>query len=388
MPLPLCGLSVAYSATMASAAEIRRRHDRLLAAMDAAGLDAVVIAGNTEFQQKGYIRYFADWRLYGGTAFLVVRPGCAPALVLGLGAQAEWAKELSAVPDTRAVLDKIDSVVATLLESGASPRRVGVVGLKTVMTHGDAVRLAAALADSALEDATDLVESFWGELSPEGLADVETAHGRVARIFDAFKAALAPGRGEREVVADAYAVAVRQGCLEGVIHLNPGPGGGTRPASERRVEADDIYKMFMEFLTPEGYLIELGGCFSFRPPPAAWRAKHDLVARAIAAAMDASRPGRVADDIVSVIRRTYEESGAEIVGRRLWDFHGQGMHSLLRPFGLPGSQDPFRADTMINIHPGLLTADGLGISATSNYVVTRDGGRPLGGFRHEWHVAG
>jgi Xaa-Pro aminopeptidase len=388
VPLPPCGVSVAYSATMASASEIRRRHDRLLAAMDAAGLDAVVVAGNTEFQQKGYIRYFADWRLYGGTAFLVVRPGRAPALVLGLGAQAEWAKELSAIPDTRAVLDKIDGVVAALLESGAAPRRVGVVGLKTVMSHGDAVRLAAALAGAALEDATDLVEGFWGELSAEGLADVEAAHARVARIFDAFKAALAPGRGEREVVADAYAVAVRQGCLEGVIHLNPGLGGGTRPASERRVAADDIYKMFMEFLTPEGCLIELGGCFSFRPPPAAWRDKHDLVARAIAAAMDASRPGRVADDIVTVIRRTYEESGAEIVGRRLWDFHGQGMHSLLRPFGLPGSLDPIRADTMINIHPGLLTADGLGISATSNYVVTRDGGRPLGGFRHEWHVVG
>lgn len=356
--------------------------------MDAAGLDAIVVAGNTEFQQKGYIRYFADWRLYGGTAFLVVRPGYPPALVLGLGAQAEWAKELSAVPDTRAVLDKIDGVVDALRGSGAPPRRVGVVGLKTVMTHGDALRLAASLGQAAIEDATDLVEGFWGELSAEGLSEVESAQARVARVFDAFKAALVPGRGEREIVADAYAVAVREGCLEGVIHLNPGLGGGTRPAGERRAAVEDIYKMFMEFLTPEGYLIELGGCFSFRPPPAAWRAKHDLVARAIAAATEASRPGCVADDIVDVIRRTYEDAGAEIVGRRLWDFHGQGMHSLLRPFGLPGSRDPIRAGTMINIHPGLLTADGLGISATNNYVVTPEGGRPLGGFRHEWHVVG
>jgi len=31
------------------------------------------------------------------------------------------------------------------------------------------------------------------------------AHARVAHVFDAFKSALAPGRGERDVVADAYA---------------------------------------------------------------------------------------------------------------------------------------------------------------------------------------
>ncbi len=87
-------------------------------------------------------------------------------------------------------------------------------------------------------------------------------------------------------------------------------------------------------MTPDGYLIELGGCFSFRPPPQAWLRKHAIVSEAIANAIEMTRPGLVADDIVSVIRRTYEKAGMEIVGRRLWDFHGQGMHSILKPFGL------------------------------------------------------
>jgi len=91
-------------------------------------------------------------------------------------------------------------------------------------------------------------------------------------------------------------------------------------------------------------------------------------------------------DIVRTIAQAYADSGAPVVGRRLWDFHGQGMHSLMRPFGLPGSQDPLANGMMLNIHPGLMTADGLGISATSNYLVTASGGRPLGGFRHRWQV--
>lgn len=373
---------------MASPNEIAARTARLRGAMAGQGLDAVVIAGNTEFQQKGYIRYFADWRMYGGTAYVVVPRTHDPVLVMGLGAQAEWAKELSAVPDTRAVLDKIEGVAEAVLAVAAGAGRIGVVGLGTVMPHADAVALRAKLAPREMVDATDLVEGLWCILSAADREEVAASHDAVALVFDAFRDALRPGRTEREIVADAFGTAIRTGCLEGVIHLNHGMGSGTRPATARVVERDDIYKMFMEFLTPGGYLIELGGCFSFKPPPRGWSAKFDLVAQAIDGAVRGTRPGMVADDLVALIRREYDRAGVEIVGRRLWDFHGQGMHSLLRPFGLPGSQDPIAADMMINIHPGLLTADGLGISATSNYLVTQEGGRPLGGFRHRWHVVG
>lgn len=368
--------------------EVSRRLDRLRAAMQQNGFAAVVVAGNTEFQQKGYIRYFADWRLYGGGTQMVVSQNDAPILFLGPGAQAEWAKELSAVPDTRAVPDRITAVVHAILDCTAPGDRIGVIGLDKIMPHGEALRLAKGVEPRKIEDATEMVEAFWGILSPTDLADVEVAHGRVAKVFYAFRDAIRPGRSERAVVADAIQLAVQEGCLEGVIHLNNGLGSGTRPATDRIFERDDIIKMFMEFLTPEGYLIELGGCFSFRPPATNWMKKFDLVARAIEDAMAATRPGLVADDVVETIRQTYEAAEADIVGRRLWDFHGQGMHSLLRPFGLPGSTDPILENTMINIHPGLLTADGLGISATSNYVVTPDGGVHLGGFRHQWHVVG
>ncbi|MCA3263474.1 MAG: aminopeptidase P family protein [Telmatospirillum sp.] len=373
---------------MASPTEIDRRQLLLRAAMREAGFEALVIVGNTEFQQKGYIRYYANWRLYGGTAFLVVPLVRDPTLVLGLGAQAEWAKELSAIADTRAVPDKIEAVAALLRETVGAKAPVGIVGMKTILAHGDAQRLAVSLPDHPLVDATDLVEELWCRLSPEDLTAVARAHDDVACVFEAFKAALRPGRCEREVVADAFQTAIGRGALEGVIHLNHDFKAGTRPASDRRIESGDVYKMFMEFLTDDGYLVELGACFSFRPPGAAWLRKHALVVAAIENAIAATRPGMVADDVVGVIRRTYEKSGVEIVGRRLWDFHGQGMHSLLRPFGLPGSTDPIRENTMINIHPGILTADGLGISATNNYLVTADGGRALGGFRHQWHVVG
>src|SRR5262245_21143987 len=116
---------------MASREEIARRHARLMGAMREAGYDRLVVVGNSEFNQRGYIRWLADWRLFGGSAYLVVPAARPPVFLLGLGAQAEWAAAHGVIADTRAVLDKIDAVIAALRETAPLPQRIGVVGLAT-----------------------------------------------------------------------------------------------------------------------------------------------------------------------------------------------------------------------------------------------------------------
>lgn len=367
-------------------ADIEARRQRLAGAMRAAGFDALVVAGDTEFNKRGYIRYLTDWRLYGGTGFLVLHPNGTAVFVLGLGAQAEWAMEGCAPLEVRAVLDKVAAVAAEVAAHVPPGGRVGVVGLDAIVSHGDARRLDASLSGRELADATALVEDQWSVLSRAEITAAEAAHAIVAECFAAFRDALVPGLSEREVVAAAYARGVTLGCLDGIVNVSTAAGAGTHPAGERRFERGDIVKMFMEFLTPQGYLIELGGCFSFGPPPSKWQRRFDQAATVFEAAIAAARPGMVADDLVRLIQAETERTGAQIVGRRLWDFHGQGYHSLQRPFGLPGSQDPIREGMMINLHPGLLTADGLGVSMTSNFIVERSGGRALGAFRHRWQV--
>lgn len=362
------------------------RRERALATVHAAGGEALVAAGDTEFNKHGYIRYFTGWRLYGGTGFVVVRPGGDADFVLGLGAQAEWAGQACRGIAVRPVLDKVAAIAEAVRACTSATARIGVAGLDVILSHGDARRLQEAVGRRTLFDASLLVEDQWAELEPADIAAAEAAHAIVAEAFAAFRAALAPGRTEREVVAAAYGRAAELGCFDGIVNVSVAAGAGTHPATARRFERDDVVKIFMEFLTPQGFLIELGGCFSFGKPSPAWRDRFALAAGVIEAAIAATRPGMVADDLVRFIAEETGRAGADVVGRRLWDFHGQGYHSLQRPFGLPGSQDPIRAGMMINIHPGLLTADGLGVSATNNYIVTPDGGRPLGGFRHAWQV--
>jgi len=350
------------------------------------GYDALVIAGGSDYSMRGYVRYVADWRLFGGTGFVVFPLEEQPVFVLGLGAQAEWAKAESAIDDTRAVLRKIDGVIAALKEKGLSKGHIGVAGLNGIMPYGNGKTLIASMSGARFEDATRLMQDVMVALSEEEISLAEETHHYVVRVRDRIKEAMAPGKTEREVLAEGLHEAASLGCLDGMAHLSNRAASGTRPGSDRLIKADDIIKVFLEFSGPSGFLIELGAVFSFREPSELKRRTFDTVVKAIEQASELMRPGIKAGELCEVIRKTYLEDGWNITGRRLWDYHGQGLNSLMPPIGMPGSEEELKENMMLNIHPGILTEDGWGVSVTHNYIVTPDGGRALGNFKPQWHV--
>ena len=371
---------------MVSTKELERRYSALRSSMRNAGYEALVLVGNSDYNQRGYIRYVSDWRLFGGTAYAVLPLDDSPVFILGLGAQAEWAQRLSFIRDTRAVLDKCDEVIAILKASRLARSAIGVVGLEGIMPYGDAKRLFASLPGARLEDATRLMQNVMVELSQEEVDRAEQTHHFVAKVLSRIEQVIAPGKTERDVMAEAAHVAAGLGCLDGMAHLSHREGSGTRPPTDRRIDMNDIIKVFLEYSGPNGFLVELGGVFSFIEPPEEKLRKFDTVRKAIDRAAQLMRPGVKAGELCQVIEETYVDDGWRITGRRLWDFHGQGLNSLLPPLGMPGSGEELKENMMLNIHPGILTEEGFGVTITNNFIVTRQGGRPLGGFEHKWRV--
>ena len=371
---------------MVSRGEQSRRYTALREAMHQAGYQVLVVAGNSEYNQRGYIRYLSDWRLFGGTAYVLFPLAHDPIFLLGLGAQAEWAQAQSMIGDTRAVMDKCSELVSSLEAMGLSQGNIGVVGLNGIMPYGDAKTLMTSLPEARIQDATRLMQDVMVLLSQEEIALAEETHRFVVRVLRRIREVLSPGKTEREVMAEAIHVAAELGCLDGMAHLSHKAASGTRPPTDRRIEADDIIKVFLEFAGPSGFLVELGSVFSFHEPPEEKLQKFLTVRRAIDRAAELMRPGVKAGELCQVIEETYRQDGWNIVGRRLWDFHGQGLNSLMPPLGMPGSEEELEENMMLNIHPGILTEDGWGVSVTHNYIVTPQGGRPLGDFEREWQV--
>lgn len=344
------------------------------------------MAGDSHGRGRGYIRYVADWRLFGGTGFVILPLDADPIFFLSFGAQGEWAKAGSAISDTRGTLTQVRDMVEALEALGLARDTIGVAGLDTIMHHGDAKLLEQSLLKAHIQDATQMVEEIMVVLSDEEIACAEETQRCVVAVLDRIGDVLAPGVTERAVLAEAIGLAASLGCLDGMAHLSPETGSGTRPGTERRIQEEDNIKVFIEFFGPSGFAVELGGVFSFCEPSEGKQRKFATVVKAIDRAAELMRPGMVADQLVQAIRQVYLEDGWEIIGRRVVDFHGQGLNGHFQPDGLPGSQEVLKDKMMLNIHPGLLTKDGWGVSVTHNYIVTPDGGRALGGFRPEWKV--
>jgi Xaa-Pro aminopeptidase len=369
----------------ADQALIDDRHARIRRAMEAAGYHALVVIGDST-GNRSFIRYLADWRMFGGTAYIVFPLEGAPALIMGLGAQAEFAQELSAIRDTRPVLDRNGALIDALKEKGLTHRRLGAVGWHHVMAHGDAEAVMAGLPGVVFGDATALMRSVMAALSDEEVSQAEETHGYLTLIWNRLARELKPGRSSREVMAEAIHEAARLGCHDGMAHIGFGQASKTMPGSERIISEDDICKIFLEYSGPSGFEVELGGQFSFREPPIEYARKHRTVLEAIETAMELSRPGAVAGDLCRAIQQVFEDDGWNITGRRLWDFHGQGLGGSMPPTGLPESDEVLQPNWMINIHPGLLTEDGIGLADTFNYIVTPGGGRPLANHKPKWWV--
>ncbi|MGQ9583833.1 MAG: M24 family metallopeptidase, partial [Anaerolineae bacterium] len=343
---------------MVSTAERKRRETALREAMHASGYQALLLAGNAEAAQRGYIRYLSDWRLWGGSGYLVFPLDGDPVLVLGSCSQAHWAKGVGWIRDVRcALVDKIAEVVRVLRTKGLSRSSIGVVGLNRLMPYGDAKALMALLPEAHVQDATRLVDDVMAVKSQEEIAQAAETCRFVAQALERVKEVLSPGKTEREVMAEAIRFLAARGCLDGIAHISAEAAPYVSPARDRRIEVDDILKVSLEFAGPGGYWVELSAVFSFREPPDRERRLFATALKALERGRDLMRPGVKGGELSRAIEETYREDGWHITGRSSVDIHGIGLNVIAPPIGLPGSDDELRENMILNIHPGILVDD-------------------------------
>jgi len=372
---------------MASLQERDRRMGALRTMMAEQGVEAIVLGGNAEATQRGYIRYVADWRLWGGKGFAVLPLEGEPTLILGAGSQSHWSKIVGWIPDVRPASDMVAEVAGVIQAKGLAHATLGIVGMNQVMTYGDATALQRHLSQARLVDVTSAVDEVMAVKSAEELASAAESYRAVAQAHATLRATLAPGKSERVVMAQAVATLAELGCLDGIAHLTNATTPFFRPPTERIISADDIIKVSLEFAGPGGYWVELSGVYSFREPPARDLRYYQTSLKALERIRAMLRPGACGGDVTRTVEATFAEDGWNVTGRGIWDGHLIGLNVIRPPYGLIENRDIFKANTIFNVHPGLLVdEDRMGMFVQDNLVVTPSGGIPLAEYHHQWHV--
>ena len=323
---------------MSAIATARRK--RLSEAMDAEGVDLLVIYGNA--WQSDYLRYATDYGILEGEGLAVVRRGGETTLYLDSPLEADRAGVEAPGIDVAFAPSMLADVEA-LLERARNSRLASAP--KRLLPR----RLAARAEDLAIADHTAMLDRLLMNKLDVEIAAIRAAADIADEGYAVFKNAARTGRADYELVAEVEGFFRTRGVDDNFMLI--GVGGrevrGMAPPMGKRLKPGDLVTTE---LTPciNGYYIQICRTLVVGEPSAEQHAAFAVYRDALEAGIAAVRPGVTAADIA---RAENEIFRAHDLGEYVTDAytrvrgHGLGLFVDTKPHLLE--------DVNVRIEPGM-----------------------------------
>ncbi|HLI21002.1 MAG TPA: Xaa-Pro peptidase family protein [Stellaceae bacterium] len=322
------------------------RRNRLRAAMQEAGIEALVVYGNS--WQADYLRYVADFSSLEGHGMAVVAPDGAVELFVDSAAEAERAEaETTGIKVTLA--PEIAKEVAGRLERIAN-HRIAAAPLGFMPKY---------IADKArgykLEDGTKLVDHLLMVKLPAEIETLRCAAKLADQGYEVFRKAARPGRMQYELIADVENFFRKNGCADNFMIM--GSGGkdvfAMAPPSARRIAQGDI---ITTELTPaiHGYFAQICRTMVLGKASEAQKRAHALYREAMEAGIAAVKPGVTAADVARAENDVFRKHGyGEYATSKYTRVrgHGLGLFTDTKPHILEDVDTVLEAGMVIIVHP-------------------------------------
>jgi Xaa-Pro dipeptidase len=349
-----------------SGAERERRYANVRAAMDAAGLDAVVVCGSEYTGFEGAVTYMSGFQIVHRYAYMLLPREGDPAIVFP--AEARYVGEHGRTWIEEQVFADLPGA---WLADWLAGSRVGVYGLDYVMTVRDHQALASRVALQPFDVEFDLARAV---KSDEELDSVRESVRINVDGFHAFLAAYAPGRTAAEALAPAEKLFVERGC--GRLTMNMVLVGPEFAIAR----ADTLLGHFcipsLEIAGPGGHWVEVSRAIG-DPGPEEERML-EAYTDYFEAARGAMRPGASAHDVHAAVSRGFRARGYDlghVTG------HSIGMTMIEHPKIGEGVETELRENMVFSMHPHAIAADGRScLYMQDTWLVGPSGGEPLAGL--------
>ena len=344
------------------------RRQRLLAAMDAADIDAMVLYGNA--WQGDYLRYASDFGILEGHGIAVVTRDEGVRLFLDSATDAERA-EVEAPNAALHLVRDVPRAVAAWLDR-ADNRRTAAAP-RSFLPEA----LVQSAAGTRLTDATRVVDELLMHKLPSEIATIRRAARLADEGYDVFKAAARTGRRQYELVADVEAFLRANGAADNFMII--GSGGqdvyGMAPPSERRLKPGDLVTTE---LTPAvgGYYAQICRTLVVGKATAAQKRAFGVYREALEAGIAAVRPGATAADVARAendVFRKYELGDYVTNKYTRVRGHGMGLFADSKPHILEDVDTKLVPGMTLIVHPNTYHPD-VGYMVLGDGVVVTDTG--------------
>ena len=346
--------------------ERERRYANVRAAMDAAGLDAVIVCGSEYTGFEGAVTYMSGFVIVHRYAYVLLPREGDPAIVFP--AEARYVGEHRTTWIEEQVFADLPG---SWLADRLAGQRVGVYGLDYVMTVRDHQALAGRAALEPFDLEFDLARAV---KSDEELESVRESVRINVDGFQAFLAAYAPGRTAAQALAPAEELFVERGC--GRLTMNMVLVGQEFAIARADTVLGDFCVPSLEVAGPGGHWVEISRAIGV--PGDEERRMLEAYVEYFEAAREAMRPGASAHDVHAAVSRGFRARGYDlghVTG------HSIGMTMIEHPKIGDGVETDLQESMVFSMHPHAIGPDGRScLYMQDTWLVTPGGGEPLAGL--------
>ena len=387
--------------TKADLAERETRYRRVREAMQRAELDALLVAGKGHWWTgRGYLRYFTNFHLWGHDGLLLIPLDGEPALTMSSPALAVRIGEEGWVTDTRGDVYIVPRMADYIRERGLASSRIGIAGLRFILSAGSYDELQRLVPDATFVDADDLMDRLRSTKSALEIVQERELWAMAKSVMTRFGELVkgAKGVGQRELISEVTKPVWASGARDLLIFIGESPGVSEVPA-DIPLLLEDKLRFHLEICGESGHWCEITINCAFKEPNDLERKIIEDELLAFAEVRKVAKPGNRLSDMAATFNRVMQQQGWGDLGEETthFHFHGQGMDTIERPWFSQKrpwgqSQDwPLEAGMVFSYHPrrDVLPPGTWSSGLNEDILITEDGAERLSvDWEHRWRPMG
>jgi Xaa-Pro aminopeptidase len=348
-----------------------RRYSLVKERMAAQGLDGLIVIGNGQITQKGYVKYLTNYRsmLYNIVVIFPIEGEVR--LLVPSPVQEYWGGILSWIKNVEEQVPNLnESLSRSLQEMRLSKGRLGLINTK-IISADTYLSLTRDFPDSTMVDATPILDEIRMIKSRGEQELVRTAANLADLSFKVLSEILRPGMSEREIVAQVDRALIAGGA-EDIFHLFSSKPGNLFPfaPSDRAIEKGDIVILNTELSGPGGYWVQMVRTSFVGRAESYVERMYDTLIEIRSRLSDHLRPGIKASQVASWVRNEIVNSGFDL---GVHFGHCLGLDVVERPLVHINDETPLRPGMVITVHPQLVSRDkGATVWLADTYLITED----------------
>jgi Xaa-Pro aminopeptidase len=379
-----------------STAELERRWKAVRKAMEAQGVDVLVMQNNNDFM-GGYVKYFTDLPATNGYALTVLFPRDEDMTMIGQGPfgndrmlppegdgvrrgvkRLMTSPSYSAAPYTR----ENDAALAEKSLESYNGATIGLVGTGAIPSAFVDYLKRGKLSNAKFIEASDLVDEIKAIKSPEEIDRMRQCAHMQDKCMDAAFKTMAPGKKDIEIAAVAEQTGHSYGSEQGLFMCASGPVGtaplqANRHFQGRTIQTGDQLSLLVESNGAGGFYTELGRTCVLGKASQEMKDEFAFVLEARKFTLSLLKPGASCKDIWDAYNEFMKKSGRP-EEKRLY-CHGQGYDMVERPLVRFDEPMKLKANMVVSCHPTYALAGSFNW-ACDNYLITDRGPERLHQF--------